>query len=417
MYQRSLQTLVKMMLEEFRIVYLTGPRQAGKTTLVREMAEQSGMRYLTLDDQGIRAAAENDPHGLIRSLAAHRCVIDEFQYVPELIPAIKEASDRLKPGQTGRFLLTGSADIFRSARVQEALPGHMARLELYPLSLRELTGRGGNRLDGLLRGDCASLDSPGWSREDTAEKILAGGYPEAQGKSDRGRQIWFRSYVEGRLLKDFETLHEARGDYASRLRALVSWLAGRCGNLLKYASAGTDLELDDRLVKTYTEVLELMFIVHRVPSWRKNCARREAVRMPKLHFVDTGLACHLLGLLDVEQLWRSQHYGGLLENLVFLELLKQSGWSDEPVGLFHFRDRTGREVDVVLENSRGGVTGVEVKASATVEQKDFRGLKALAEIAGGNFERGVVFYTGREVLPFHEGDLQLDAVPISFLTE
>jgi len=125
----------------------------------------------------------------------------------------------------------------------------------------------------------------------------------------------------------------------------------------------------------------------------------------------------LHGLLDAEQVLRSQHYGGLLENLVFLELLKQSSWSDEPVGLFHFRDRTGREVDMVLEDGRGGVTGVEVKASATVEQKDFRGLKALAEFAGRQFERGVVFYTGPEVLPFHEGDSQLYAVPISFLTE
>ena len=135
LYSRHLQSVVEELLAEFRVLYVTGPRQAGKTTLVRSVSKRLGMDYVTLDDQSVLASAMHDPHGFIRSFDERKVVLDEFQYAPGLIPAIKLASDSLAPTFRGKFLLTGSADIFRSARVQEALPGHMARLGLYPLAL------------------------------------------------------------------------------------------------------------------------------------------------------------------------------------------------------------------------------------------------------------------------------------------
>ncbi len=432
MYSRHLHPLVRDMLGEFRIVYVTGPRQSGKTTLARSVASELGMRYLTLDDPAVQAAAAYDPYGFVRSFGNQSVVLDEFQHVPELVPALKEASDRhvsalpsvQAPGipRKGLFLLTGSADIFRSARAQEALPGHMARLELLPLSVAELQGSRQNLIDYLLAGDFSSPpgssralpDShPSPTREQIASRILLGGYPEVQSMSPRARRIWFRSYTEGQFFKDFETLYTARGDYHSRLRALAPYLAGRSGNLLRYASLANDLELNDKLAKSYVEILELMFLIRRVPSYRKNLARRMAVRMPKLHFVDTGLAAHLLGLRTEARLLTSPNYGALLETLIFMECAKHAEWAEEEVGLYHFRDKRKREVDIVLERPDGRIVGVEVKASATVRRQDFDGLAALAELARGAFERGVLLYTGLQALPFHRGPARLHALPLA----
>ena len=240
---------------------------------------------------------------------------------------------------------------------------------------------------------------------------MLGGYPEVQRMGRRARSIWFRSYTEGRFFKDFESLYTARGDYHSRLRALAPYLAGRSGKLLKYASLANDLELNDKLAKSYVEILELMFLIRRVPSYRKNLARRMAVRMPKLHFVDTGLASHLLGLRNEARILLSPHYGALLETLVFMECAKHAEWADEEVGLYHFRDKQKREVDIVLERPDGRIVGVDVKASATARREDFNGLAALAELAGAAFKHGILFYTGSEVLPFHRGPVRMYALP------
>lgn len=416
MYPRKLASLMREMLRQFRILYLTGPRQAGKTTLVRTLASELDMAYLTLDQQAVLESATRDPHGLVQSLDGQPVVLDEFQYAPQLIPAIKAASDALPPSARGKFLLTGSADIFRSAKVQEALPGHMARLELYPLSIGEITGQGRNLIDYLVSGDFRVQPVPPLKREQLARWILTGGYPEVQDKDPRTRQLWFKSYIEGRLFKDFETLYAARGDYHSRLQAMTPYLAGLSGNLIKYANIANDLLLDDKVVKAYMEILELMFIVRRVPAWLKNRAKRIATGMPKLHFIDTGLASHLLGLRTPEQLFSSQFYGGLLETLIYMECCKQAGWAKEDITLYHFRDKHKNEVDLVLEQADGNIIGIEVKASASITQQDFKGLKTLAEYAGQKFRHGVLFYTGKDVLPFTQGAHKLYALPLGMLS-
>lgn len=415
MYRRKIEQTLIALLGDFRILYLTGPRQAGKTTLVKKIADQLGMKYVTLDDQAVLAAVNNDPHGYIRSLGNQKLVLDEFQYATGMIPAIKEASDALAMGQRGKFLLTGSADIFRSAKTQEALPGHLARVELYPLSLTEIKAKNFNLIDYLVNGDFENKPTPFLQRDEIARLLINGGYPEVQDKNQRSKQIWFRSYIEGRLLKDFENLYAARGDYHSKLSALVTCLAGLSGNLLKYANISNDLGLDDKLVKSYIEILELMFIVKRLPAYVKNAAKRSVVGMPKVQFVDTGLACHLLGIRKEGPLLQSKFYGGLLESFVFMEFCKHMTWADEEIKLYHFRDKQQNEVDLVLEKSDSRIIGIETKASATVKVSDFKGLIKLADYAGENFEHGCLFYTGSELLPFVLDGRTFHAIPLSIL--
>ncbi len=412
-YKRHIKTRLIDLLNDFRIVYLTGPRQAGKSTLVREIAKEQSMGYYTLDDAALVASAASDPQGLLAALPKP-LVLDEFQMAPNLIGAIKMVSDTAG-SQKGIFLLTGSSDIFRSAQVQESLPGHMARIELYPLSYAERQEKHPNAIDWLLGCAFEQTVLKAFNRKELGELLMEGGYPEAITKNPRSRSIWFASYIEGRLLKDFETMHHVKGDYHTKLSALIRNLAGMTGNLIKYANIANDLSQDDKTVKRYMEILELMFIIRRLHPYVRNSAKRAVVGMPKLHFVDTGLACHLLGLKNSDTLHTSQFFGGLVENLVFCELLKHATWSEEDVNFYHFRDTARHELDLVIERSDGRVVGVEVKASMTVKTEDFSGLSIFADYAKDKFLHGVLFYSGNKVLPFRINERLFHALPISSL--
>lgn len=402
-------------MHDFRIVYLIGPRQAGKSTLAKAVAKDLGLGYFTLDDAALAASAQNDPQGLLASLPKP-LVLDEFQMAPNLISAIKMISDGAD-GQKGIFLLTGSSDIFRSARAQEALPGHMVRVELYPLSQAECHTHPVNVIDWMAAGDFKAGSLPPLDRNHLAELLIKGGYPEVIDKNARSRSLWFRSYLEGRLLKDFEIMHHAKGDYHTRLTSLINGLAGMTGNPIKYANIANVLSQDDKTVKKYMEILELMFMIRRLAPYVRNISKRSVIGMAKLHFIDTGLACALLGQKNPETLHTSQFFGNLVENLIFVELLKHATWSEEDVRFYHFRDHAGHEVDLVIEQSDGSVVGVEVKASMTVRPEDLSGLSHLADYAKDKFRYGLLFYSGKTVLPFIINNRVFHALPISILWE
>lgn len=410
---RNIKERLCELLKEFRIVYLTGPRQAGKSTLAKEIAKENDMSYYTLDDTALLSSAESDPMGLLATLNKP-LVLDEFQMAPSLIPAIKMASDNAG-GERGLFLLTGSSDIFRSAKVQESLPGHMARAELYPLSLNEIHEKKTNIIDRLLTGNFENINTKAFDRTELSQLLINGGYPEAITKTPRSRSIWFASYLEGRLFKDFEVMHQAKGDYHTKLSALIRLLAGMTGNLIKYSNIANDLQQDDKTVKRYIEILELMFIIRRLNPYVRNAAKRSVVGMQKLHFIDTGLACHLLGQKKADSMHGTFFFGGLVENLVFAELLKHATWSEEGVTFYHFRDTAKHEVDLVVEYANGKAIGIEVKASMTVRPEDFSGLAVFADYAKENFQSGVLFYSGDKILPYRYKDKQFHAVPISLL--
>ena len=415
MYERHIKNRIVESLTEFRIVYVPGARQAGKSTLARQLSEEMGRQYITLDEQSLRDSATSDPKGFINAFDGENITIDEVQYIPDLILAIKQTSDLLLPQHKGKFLLTGSTDLFAGKQITDRLPGHMDTLKMYPLTIAETERKNHNIVDQLIGFSLVKKSAAIISKSTLCEKIITGGYPEVQNKSARARTGWFRSYIEARILKDFEQIYTGRGEYIAHARALLNLLSGRCGNLLSYNNLAGELGIGDEKTKNITMALEQMFIVQRVHGYIKNRAKRLAVTAPKLHFVDTGLACYLLGIRTQEQLLASPFFGGLLENLICLDIVKNAVFSDNEVEIYHFRNHQKKEVDIVLEEPGGLITGVEVKAAKSFSTSDFSGLATLATYAGRKFKQGFLLYTGDKVLPMKINGHTFTAIPFSSL--
>ncbi|MFT6957686.1 MAG: putative AAA+ superfamily ATPase [Halieaceae bacterium] len=415
MYERHIKKHILESLQEFRVVYIPGARQAGKSTLIRQLSEETGRQYITLDEQTSRDSAASDPEGFIDVYEGEDISIDEVQYIPDLVLAIKQVSDLLPPQQKGKFLLTGSTDLFAGKEITDRLPGHMDTLTMYPLSLTELTGKTHNIVDRIIDANFIKKGDVITSKQDLCEKILNGGYPEVQSKSARARTSWFRSYVQARILKDFEHVYSGRGDYIAHANALLNLLSGRCGNLLSYNNLSNELGIGDEKTKNMIIALEQMFIVHRAMGYIKNRSKRLAVTTPKIHFIDTGLACYLLGIRTQEQLLASQFFGGLLENLLFIDLCKNAVFSDNEVEIYHFRDHKQTEVDIVLEEPGGMITGIEIKAAKSLSKADFTGLASLASYAGNKFKQGFLLYSGEKILPMKIDNYSFTAIPFSSL--
>lgn len=400
--------MVREALQDTPVVLLNGARQTGKSTLVRsKMLENRGARYLTLDEAGVMAAAEADPAGFLSGIQGPM-ILDEVQRSPGLFPAIKAEVDRER--RPGRFLLTGSANVLLLPRLSESLAGRMEILTLWPLSQGEIEDVEEDFVDAVFSDDPLPLREESQGPSDLVERLLRGGYPEALGRSSEARRrAWFGSYVTTILQRDVRDLSNIEG--LTALPRLLSLLAARAASLVNYAELSRSASMPQSTLKRYISLLEATFLVQTLPAWSSNLGKR-LVRSPKLLLCDTGLISSLQGL-NAERLASDPVLvGPLLENFVAMELQKQATWSKTQPRLFHFRTQTGQEVDAVLEDATGRVVGVEVKASATVGARDFRGLRALAEASGNRFRRGLVLYTGRTAVPFGN---DLYALPMTSL--
>ena len=395
-------------LHDTPVIYLQGARQTGKTTLVRTIAgEQHPARYLTLDAAAVLAAAQDDPEGFIAGLE-RPVVIDEVQRAPALALAIKLAVDAdRRPGQ---FLLTGSSSVMSLPRLAESLAGRMELHTLWPFSQGELAGVRETFIDRVF---APKLPTPETAPEPEAalvERICTGGYPEAHARRSPGRRrAWFDSYVDSVLQRDLRDL--ANIERLSEMPRLLALLASRVAQLVNFSDLARSLAIPQTTLKRYMSLMETTFLVRLLPAWSSNIGKR-LTKAPKLLLVDTGLLTHLLDT-DAGRLQRDRALlGHVLENFVAMELIKQLGWSERRCGLFHFRTESGAEVDLVLEDRGGRLVGIEVKSTASLQKRDFRGLQALAEAAGRQFAGGVVLYTGATVVPFGRN---LRALPISQL--
>jgi predicted AAA+ superfamily ATPase len=314
-----------------------------------------------------------------------------------------------KDRRPGRFLLTGSANVMTLPRLSESVAGRMEIIPLYPFSAGELEGC----IEGFLPKLFANTIGQSKlrpARDDIAARIARGGYPEANHReSDDRREAWFASYISTILQRDVRDL--ARVEALHALPNLLKLLAARASGLLNLADVGRDSGLPHSTLNRYLALLETVFLVHRLPAWSRNLGQR-LVKAPKLHLVDSGLACHTLGA-DARRLSEDRPLlGRLLESYVVGELRKQVSWADPQTRIYHSRTAAGSEVDVVLEKPNGTVAAIEVKASASVSASDFSGLKSLRDQLGQQFCAGVTLYLGEQIVPFGE---KLWLVPVSAL--
>jgi predicted AAA+ superfamily ATPase/predicted nucleotidyltransferase len=409
MYRRFIDKKLQAALADTRVVLLNGARQTGKSTLVQQVAAQRDGQYLTLDDPATAGLARSDPSALVRGAGAFM-VIDEVQHAPELFPAIKRVVDA--DGRPGRFLLTGSANVFLLPRLAESLAGRMEILPLHPLSQGELADNEANLVDALFDAAPWQAGSLTLDRVGVCERVIAGGFPEAVARAPgERRDAWFRSYIASLLQRDVRDLANIEG--LTDIPRLLGLLAARSSALMNMSEVSRAAGIAHSTLRRYLALLEATFIFQPLPAWSNNIGKR-FVRSPKIHLLDSGLAAHLRGDVDAPALAQSPNLGPLLETFVVQEVRKLLGWSRHGATPYHFRTAAGQEVDLVLEAPGQRIAGIEVKASSNVNQGDFSGLRALAEAAGDKFTGGVVLYLGEQRLPFAD---KLWALPISALWE
>lgn len=404
LYPRQIAVKVEEALLDTPVVFVCGPRQAGKTTLVRQYI--NGERpYFTLDDQTTLLAARHDPVGLIRSFP--NAVIDEVQRAPELLLAIKRTVDEDR--RPGRFLLTGSANIMSLPTVADSLAGRMEILQLLPLSQAEIEGCRANCLDKLFSGEIPCISAT-TSSTTLHQRVLAGGYPEVIARpTARRRTAWGRHYVDALIQRDVRDI--AAIDKIEHLPRLLRCVAQVAGQLCNYSLLGGQIGIDHKTTQKYLAVFEQMFLMKRLEVWSGNHLNR-LLKTPKVQFVDSGLLSILLNISDVRMPQDGKVFGRILETFVYGEILKQMAWAEGDYRLMYYRDKDKYEVDFVLENQAGAVIGIEVKAAASVSKGDLAGLKRFRQVVGDAFQQGVVLYDGTETLPLGDG---FWAVPIGVL--
>lgn len=410
MYQRQIAPLMTEALRDTPVVLLQGARQVGKSTLAKDLLESHPAgRYLSFDDPAVRRAAEADPVGFV-SQSPGLTVLDEIQLVPQLFRAIKAEVD--KDRRPGRFLLTGSANVLVLPKLSESLAGRMELVTLEGLCQNEILGHSSSLVDGLFADAPLALRHMDLDREVLISAILAGGFPEARGRAaGRRRSQWFESYLQTLFQRDVRDLSQIEG--LTQLPRILELLSVRSAGLLNLSELSRTLGIPLNTLKRYLGLLEALFLLVTLPAWSSHLGKR-LVKSPKLLLRDTGLMAHLLGA-DLDRVKRDPDLlGGLLETFVAGEVRKQLGWSRTRARLFHYRTLPGQEVDLLIERADGRVVGLEVKASASIQARDFKGLQGLSETLGDKFHRGIVLYTGTEGLPFGP---KLWAMPVSTLWE
>jgi len=367
MIKREISAKLQQVASQFPVVAVMGPRQSGKTTLVRHIF--SGRRYISLEDLELRTFAQNDPKGFLQSYDGE-VIFDEAQRVPELFSYLQTLVDE-RP-QPGRFILTGSQNFLLHEKISQSLAGRVALLNLLPLSLAE-------------------LKNAAWTLPSLEAVLFKGLYPRLYDtKIEPGD--WYPSYIQTYVERDLRQMKNISN--LSTFQRFLKLCAARSGQLLNLSSLANDCGITSSTVSSWLSILEASYIVLLLKPHYQNFNKR-LVKSPKLYFYDTGLACSLLGIENAKQL--ATHYlkGGLFESLVIAELIKHRLNHGLTPNCYFWRDKLGHEIDCIIEPA-GQLMPVEIKSGKTVAEDYFKEIKYWLELSGNKPEQAWVVYGGEE---------------------
>ena len=407
MIPRGTRALLLDALSDTRVVLLMGARQVGKSTLAQGVTQEGHpSQIVSLDEAPARELAVTDPEGFVAGLQ-RPVLIDEVQRGgPDLFLAIKNVVDQDK--SPGQFFLTGSANVLRARRVWEALTGRIEIVNLWPLAQAEIERSSSNFVDALFAGEPPNVINAPKGRKALKDRFTAGGYPEARIRTPDRRNRWFDSYLRTTLERDLRDITQAHKLH--QMPKLLRLVAAQAANIFVPSKLSQRLGLHRETVESHVDLLEAIFLVHRLRAWTPGIGQRE-IRHPKAYIVDSGLLLYLLGADETRLLEDDQVTGKVLENFIAMEIVRLSDWSREAPAIYHYR-RGKDEIDLVLENRAGDICAVEAKASATLKARDWRQLAKLRDARPESFRCGVLFYTGDKTASL--GD-RLFAVPLSGL--
>jgi len=400
--KRALEEVLLNAISQFPAVVLTGPRQSGKTTLLRRLFRDTAT-YVSLETPDVRAAAVEDPRGFLQ-LYPPPVIFDEVQYAADLLPYIKERIDEDRH-RAGQYFLTGSQNLLLLEKVTESLAGRAAILKLLPISRREEEGLLERPFPWDLKTPLSKLssESGGTDTGNFWDRALRGQYPELVANKGRDIQLWHGSYIQTYLERDVRSLRQI-GDL-TLFQSFLTMLAARSGQLLNLAGMGRDLGVALNTVKKWLSVLEATHQICVLRPYFVN-VNKTLVKTPKIYFTDTGTLSYLCGLRDPQHAATGPMGGAIFETAILSEIRKTFLNSSEEPRIYFWRTTSGWEVDFVVE-WQGKLISIEAKTSATPNTGMAKGIRIFQEEYGDRAAPGYVIHLGDITLPLGSGVIAL----------